>query len=112
MSDYVQVSTATPNREQAIALAQSAVAARLAGNAQVIGPVTSVFWHDGQQGIGEEYQVVLYTATRRYDALQAHLLEHHPWDNPQITAVPIGRAPQAYREWMDGSVLDTAEMPD
>ncbi|MEV5007720.1 MULTISPECIES: divalent cation tolerance protein CutA [unclassified Streptomyces] len=40
-----QVSTATPEREQAVDLAKGAVQRRLAAGSQIIDPVGSVFWH-------------------------------------------------------------------
>ncbi|MYS33686.1 divalent cation tolerance protein CutA [Streptomyces sp. SID4920] len=54
MTDYVQVSTATGTRDEAVALAGRAVRAPLAAGAQIVGPVTSVFWHLGEYGTGEE----------------------------------------------------------
>src|ERR1700744_4780961 len=39
MSALLRVTTATPDRDSATALARAAVAGRLAGNAQIIGPV-------------------------------------------------------------------------
>lgn len=49
----------TENREAAVKLAQSVVSARLAVGAQIVGPVGSVFWHQGEFGSGEEWQLVL-----------------------------------------------------
>ena len=69
MTDFVQVSTATETREQAVLLAESVVRARLAAGAQVVGPVTSVFWHLGEFGTGEEWQLLLKTTAERYPAL-------------------------------------------
>ncbi|URN17796.1 MULTISPECIES: divalent-cation tolerance protein CutA [Streptomyces] len=104
MTDHVQVSTATPTQEDAVALAGSAVRARLTAGAQVIGPVTSVFWHLGEYGTGQEYKVLLTTTRERYPALEAHLLAEHPWDNPEVVAVPItAGAPRALK-WIRNSV--------
>ncbi|MFG2682515.1 divalent-cation tolerance protein CutA [Streptomyces sp. NPDC048392] len=89
MTDFVQVSTATPEREQAVALAQGAVRARLAAGAQITGPVVSVFWHLGEFGEGEEWKLQLTTTRDRYAELEKHLLDNHPWDNPEVIAVPI-----------------------
>lgn len=100
------VATATETREQAVTLAGSAVAARLAGNAQVIGPVVSVFWHLGEQGTGEEWQLLLYTSRDRYPALEAHLLNGHPWDNPQVTATQIVAGAAGCLEWLRQSTVD------
>lgn len=104
MSDYVQVSTATPTREAAMTLAGGATSARLAAGAQVAGPVTSVFWHLGEQGSSEEWQVLLYTTADRYPQLEAHLIDAHPWDNPQVTAVPIVHGSAAYLAWVRRTV--------
>ncbi|WJK33576.1 divalent-cation tolerance protein CutA [Solwaraspora sp. WMMA2065] len=106
MSDYLQVSTAVETREAAVALARSAVGARLAGNAQVIGPLISVFWHLGSQGESEEWQVLLNTTAARYEALERHLLAHHPWQNPQITATAIVAGSAVCLEWLRSSTGD------
>ncbi|MGD3112210.1 divalent-cation tolerance protein CutA [Streptomyces sp. YGL11-2] len=100
MTDFVQVSTATEDREAAEKLARSVVAARLAAGAQIIGPVVSVFWHQGEFGTGEEWQLLFKTRADRYADLEAHLLEHHPWTNPEISAVPITQGSDTYLSWV------------
>jgi periplasmic divalent cation tolerance protein len=105
VTEYLEVATATETQEQAVALAASAVSARLAGNAQVIGPVISVFWHLGEQGQGEEYRVLLYTTGDRYPALEQLLISEHPWDKPQVTATPIVMGSAACLEWLRQSTV-------
>lgn len=100
MAGYLQVSTATDSRETAERLARSAVSARLAAGAQITGPVSSAFWHLGEFGFGEEWQLVLKTVEERYPELEAHLLQHHPWDNPEVTAVSIVTGSEAYLAWL------------
>lgn len=90
-----------------MALAESAVAVKLAGNAQVIGPVISVFWHLGEKGTGEEWRVLIKTTAARYPALEAHLLAVHPWQNPEIVATPIVAGSAACLEWLRQSVADS-----
>ena len=101
MSGYLQVSTATATRVEAVRLAGSAVEAGLAAGAQVIGPVVSVFWHEGQYGEGEEWQVLLKTTERSYAKLEAHLLQAHSWRNPEVCAVPITMGSAGYLDWLD-----------
>lgn len=103
VNDLLRVTTATPDLESAKNLARTALAARLAGNAQIAGPVISVFRHRGEVGEGEEYQVILSTTAEAYLALEAHLIAHHPWDNPEITAVALAAAPDAYDRWLRDS---------
>ncbi|WP_018802098.1 divalent-cation tolerance protein CutA [Salinispora arenicola] len=106
VSDYVQVSTAAPSREAAVELAQRAVGQRLAAGAQVVGPMTSVFWHLGEQGVGEEWQVLLYTTLGRYPELETCLHQAHPWTNPQVTAVPVVVGANSYLDWVSRTVDD------
>lgn len=107
MSDFIQVSTAAETRDAALALARSAVGARLAAGAQVIGPVTSVFWHLGEYGEGQEWRLVLKTTADRYSALETHLIDHHPWANPEVVAVPIESGSADYLSW----IRQTIEAP-
>ena len=100
MTEFVQVSTATETREQAIELARSVVEGRLAAGAQIVGPVTSVFWHEGEFGTGQEWQLLLKTWQGRYAELEAHLLKHHPWRSPEIAAVPIVAGSEACLRWL------------
>jgi periplasmic divalent cation tolerance protein len=98
--DVIQVTTATESRESAMALARSAVEARLAAGAQVVGPIASVVWHLGELIEGEEWQVLLRTRAELYAALEAHLIEVHPWKNPEVAAVPLVAASSGYVDWL------------
>lgn len=100
MTGILQVSTATPTRESALKLAQAAVSGKLAAGAQIVGPIASAFWHNGEFGTGEEYQLVLKTPAERYEALERYLLDNHPWENPEITAVAMVAAPARYQQWV------------
>lgn len=63
--------------------------------------MTSVFWHLGEFGTGEEWVAVLKTTEDNYDALEKHLVEHHEWTNPEITATPFVAGLAPYLEWVD-----------
>ncbi|MER5304895.1 divalent-cation tolerance protein CutA [Streptomyces lasiicapitis] len=107
MTDFVQVSTATESRGQAVELARTAVRDRLAAGAQVVGPVTSVFWHNGEFGTGEEWQLLLKTTTDRYPQLEKHLVDHHPWTNPEVCATPITSGAERCLQWIRSSTTPT-----
>jgi periplasmic divalent cation tolerance protein len=89
-------------------LARSAVRAKLAASAQVHGPVASVFWHLEEFGEGEEWQVWLKTTTAQYPQLERHLIDEHPWDNPEVTAVPIVEGSARYLEWLSQAAAPAA----
>jgi periplasmic divalent cation tolerance protein len=108
VAEYLQVSTTTDNLDAAKTLAGSAVRARLAASAQVFGPATSVFWHLGKLGSGEEWLIILKTTVERYRALEAHLIEHHPWDNPEVSAVELVAGSGPYLDWVSRATADPA----
>jgi periplasmic divalent cation tolerance protein len=104
MTGLIQVTTATEHREAAVALAGEAVRLRLAASAQINGPVTTVFWHLGEYGTGEEWQATLTTTANRYAELEGFILARHPWKNPQVTAVEVVAASAACVEWARDAV--------
>jgi periplasmic divalent cation tolerance protein len=104
--EFLQVSTAVETRSEAENLVKAAVEQKLAANAQIVGPVISAFWHLGEFGTGEEWQVLFKTHSSRYAQLEAYLLERHPWDNPEIMAVPIVAGSESCLTWLRDSVAD------
>ena len=66
-----------------------------------MGPVVSVFWHEGQYGEGEEWQVLLKSTEHRYAELEAHLTENHSWSNPDVSALSITAGSAGYLDWLD-----------
>jgi periplasmic divalent cation tolerance protein len=108
MTDYVQVTTATETRDGALQLARSVTAARLAAGAQIIGPVASIVWHLGVLIEGEEWQLVLKTRADRSEQLAAYLVEHHPWDNPEVSVTRFVAGSQAYMKWLDSMTTPEA----
>lgn len=100
MPEYLLVSTTAHSRESAAELLRSAVRERLASSGQVLGPALSAFWHQGEFGEGEEWQVILKTEASLYPELEAHLVEKHPWENPEVTAIKIAEGSAPYLEWI------------
>jgi periplasmic divalent cation tolerance protein len=96
----LRVLTATPDLDSAQRLARTAVTAGLAGNAQINGPLRTVFRHLGEVGEGTEYQLMLSTTKAAYPALERHLLDSHPWQNPEIVALPLAEAAAGYARWL------------
>ncbi|TMR06954.1 divalent-cation tolerance protein CutA [Actinomadura soli] len=96
----MQVSTTTANREAGMSLIRSAVGARLAASGQVVGPAGAAFRYLEELGTGEEWQVFLRTTSDRYAELEAHLIEHHSWDNPEVTYTRIDGGSAAYLQWL------------
>jgi periplasmic divalent cation tolerance protein len=99
-ADILRVTTAAPDLASAKELARGAVTARLAGNAMITGPVVSVFRDFGEINEATEYQLALSTTKAALPVLVRHLSENHPWENPDITAIPLVFASDVYLAWL------------
>ncbi len=101
MLQVLNVSTATPTEESGRMLAESAIRAGLCASGQIAGPVKSLYVHKDEFGQSEEWVLSLKTTVARYAELEAHLIENHEWQNPEVTAVALAYASSAYLEWVE-----------
>lgn len=65
--------------------------------------MASFFWHLGEAGEGEEWQVVLKTTMAAYADLERHLVSEHPWDKPEVVAVPLVAGSEPFLKWLADS---------
>lgn len=89
--DVWTVTTTTATRDEAIRLARALVEQRLAAGAEITGPATSVFWHHGEYGEGDEYRLTLKTSAALRDTVMGKLLELHPRHRTECPRRRVGR---------------------
>jgi len=99
-----QVTTTLPDRGAAEDLAARLVQERLAACAQVAGPVSSTYRWKGEIERAQEWYCYLKTTLARLPTLQARIRELHPYDIPEIVAVPILQGDADYLEWIQDAV--------
>lgn len=99
-SKYLIVITTIDTFEDANALSDKIVGKRLAACAQVVGPITSTYWWDGKMEREDEWKISFKTSTERYSELEAELSEIHPYDAPEIIAIPIADGSREYLDWI------------
>ncbi|MFB9251528.1 divalent-cation tolerance protein CutA [Sphaerisporangium melleum] len=100
MTQYVQVQVAIDDRAKAAELAGSAVRARLAACAQIVGPITSVYRWKGEVEAAEEFLLLVKTTRERSAELTEHLRRAHPYETPEIICLPIEGGLDAYLSWI------------
>ena len=99
--------------DDADGLAGALVEARLAACVSVVGGVRSTYrWQGAIEKDGEQLLVIKTTASR-YDQLEARLRELHPYDQPEILALPSVRVEEGYRRWLLAEVASAgADSPE
>ncbi|GAA0592061.1 divalent-cation tolerance protein CutA [Actinomadura livida] len=97
---YVQVTTTTDSRAEAAELARSAVTERLAACAQLVGPIASTYWWEGEIESAEEWMVLFKTSADKFEELATLITEVHSYDTPEIIATPVVAGSMDYLAWI------------
>jgi periplasmic divalent cation tolerance protein len=97
---YVQVTTTIDSRQEAATLARSAVEERLAACAQLVGPIASTYWWEGEIESAEEWMVLFKTTLDRFEELATLIAEQHSYDTPEIIATPVVAGSAEYLGWV------------
>lgn len=98
------VLTNLPDLAAAERLADLLVGSRLAACVNILAPCRSVYrWNDAVQQ-EEEHPMLIKTTAERYPELEQAILAGHPYELPEIIAVPIERGLPAYLGWVDTEV--------
>lgn len=101
---YLLVLTNLPDQETAMALAQSLIGKRLAACVNVLDGCTSIYRWEGKIQTDREIPVLIKTRSDAYALLQAEILASHPYEVPEIIALPVDRGLQPYLEWVSTEV--------
>lgn len=93
-----------PDDPSAAALATALVDNRLAACVSRLPGLTSTYRWQGEVCNDTEILLLIKTTRARFAALEAAVCELHPYDVPELIAVPIecGHAP--YLDWLAGAL--------
>ena len=99
------VFTNLPDRAAAERLADTLVEKRVAACVNILAPCRSVYrWNNDLQR-DEEHPVLIKTTEERYAALEAAIRAAHPYELPEIIAVPVERGLPAYLDWVSAETV-------
>jgi periplasmic divalent cation tolerance protein len=99
--DGLLVITNLPDRESAEKLALLLLEQRLAACVNILAPCDSVYRWQGEIQHDEEHPLLIKTVKQRYAELEAAIRANHPYELPEIIAVPITGGLPAYLEWVE-----------
>lgn len=104
MSEMILVTTTFESDREAEKMAEILVDYRLAGCAQISGPITSVYRWKGKIENSQEYCLSVKTVSALYQQLEKHIKENHPYDTPEIIATPVINHSQEYGDWLENQL--------
>ncbi len=92
--------TNLPDRASAEALAGRLVEQRVAACVNILAPCRSVYRWEGKAETAEEVPLLIKTTAARYAAAEAAIRAAHPYELPEIIAVPVVQGLPGYLAWV------------
>lgn len=102
--ELIEVRIAAPDQATAESIARGLVDSRLVACAQVLPQMTSVYQWKGHAEKAREHLILAKTTAGHFEAICERVGGDHPYDTPEIVAVPITHSSAAYAVWLADSV--------
>lgn len=100
MQDVLLVLTNVPDEATAHGIARRLVEDRLAACVNVLPAVHSIYRWQGAVEEACEVSMLIKTTKDRYEELQAAIEALHPYDVPEIIAIPLADGLPSYLRWV------------
>lgn len=104
MTDALVVLVTAPSAEKAAEIARAVVEERLAACGNVLPGVRSIYRWQGAVQEDAEVLLLLKTRRERFAALRDRILALHPYEVPEVIALPVEAGSQPYLDWIAQSV--------
>ena len=101
---YVVVFITVPSKEDGLKIARELVDKKLAACVNIIDGVHSIFFWEGKTEEAKEALLVIKTRLDRLNELISCVKSIHPYQVPEIIAVPIVYGLESYLKWIDETV--------
>lgn len=109
MNKILLVITNLPDEPSAEKLAQQLVEARAAACVNRLAPCVSTYrWRNNIES-STEVPVLIKTTQGGYSRLEKLIREAHPYELPEIIAVPVTAGLPAYLDWIAGEIITPEE---
>jgi periplasmic divalent cation tolerance protein len=98
------VLSAVGGTDDAERIARSLVESGLAACVNLVPGVVSFYRWKGKLERDAEVLLVIKTTGERFEDLKAALLAQHPYELPEVVALPISAGHEPYLDWLAGNV--------
>ena len=104
MSDVRVVLMTAPSEDVASRIVTQLVEEQLVACGNVLAPVSSIYRWQGTMEHTSEVLVIMKTTSAAFPPLCDRIRELHPYDVPEILAIPVEGGLDAYLSWVRQSV--------
>ena len=96
------------NLDQAKTLSQQLVQEKLCACVNLVPNIQSIFNWENRIYEEQEVLMLIKTTKEKYKALKQWIVEHHPYDTPEIIQIDIAEVEEKYLAWFISSLSTTS----
>lgn len=106
--DYIQIITTIEKEVDAKKIANLLVKEKLSACVQIIGQIKSIYKWKNKIESSEEYLLFIKTKESLYEDVEKAIKKIHPYETPEIIAIPIIKGDKKYLDWIDENIKITS----
>ena len=95
-----------PDRTTAQTIASTLIKQTLAACVNILPNIQSIYQWQGEIQQDDEELLIIKSRFELFEQLEQRLLELHPYELPEVVAVPIETGSTQFLEWIDRSTRD------
>ncbi len=99
-ADTLVVLTTITDIDKGKQLARQIISNHLAACCNIVPQITSVYYWQNELCEDQECLLVMKTARHRFNELNNYIHAQHPYETPEIIAIPITAGSQEYLSWV------------
>lgn len=103
---YLMAVTTAPSDEAATKLVRSLVERRIIACGTMLSGATSIYRWNNAIETTAEVVVLMKTTVDRWEALKRELPRLHPYDVPELLALPVAGGHGPYLDWLSAETND------
>lgn len=107
MAKFILVLSTVPDREVGQEIARVLLEERLAACVTISAACESFYWWEQKISQDQEYILFIKTRDKLYPNLEERILEIHPYDVPEIIALPLNNGFPKYLDWITDETKQT-----
>jgi periplasmic divalent cation tolerance protein len=103
-SDYIVVYCTVPDEETAVNISRHLVENKLAACCNIVSKLRSIYFWNNEVCDDSELLLIIKTTATKYTELEAAIIKLHPYEVPEVIALPIIRGAKSYLSWVGNHV--------
>ena len=104
MTKFILILSTVPDEKTGQKIASYLIESRLAACVTVSEKCLSLYWWQDKISKDEEWMIFIKTEQNLYSEIEKKILEIHPYEVPEIIAIPILTGHEQYLQWIEKEI--------